>query len=163
MTQLRIWTARHSIRVAAPPKRVFELVADIDRWPGLFDAIESVEHLGFDGMCERVRVWKRVDGESTGWMSVRELNAKRLQVRFRELDFPPPFASMGGLLAVTPKRAGSVIALDHYYRVVGDQATTAARAERDISTNSMEMLNVLRQTAEVDDMAELVTEGESLS
>jgi aromatase len=162
MTELRIWTARHSIRVAAPPKRVFELAADIDRWPGVFDAIEAVEHLGFDGMCERVRVWKRIDGVSTGWRSVRELNPKRLQMRFRQVDFPPPFASMGGLLAVVPKGTGSVVALDHYYRVVDDRPATVAQAEHEISTNSVLTLNVLRQTAERD-MADFIAEGKAAS
>lgn len=149
MTELRIWTARHTIRVAAPPKRVFELIANIDRWPALFEPVASVEHLGFDGVCERVRLWKRFDGDTRGWTSLRELNPKRLQVRFRQLDVPAPLASLGGLWLVVQKGLGSTIALDHYYRVTDDSPATAARVERDIAAESMSMLATLQQTAEI--------------
>ena len=170
MTELRIWTVRHTIRVAALPKRVFELVANIERWPALFDSLESVEHVGFDGVCERVRFRKRVDGVTHSWISVRELNPKRLQVRFRQVDVPSPLASMGGLWLVVPKGIGSVIALDHYYRVADDLSVTAARVEREIAARSTSMLTALRRTAEFDGgVAELIesysdriTEGESL-
>lgn len=157
MTELRIWTARHTIRVAAPPNRVFQLVAHIDRWPELFETLVAVEHLGYHGTNERVRFWRRVDGVMDSWTSVRELNPKRLQVRFRQVDFPAPLASMGGLWLVVPKGEDSVIVLDHYYRVAGDNAAAAAKAERDIETKSMSMLEALRQTAEFDGgMADLI-------
>lgn len=148
MTELRIWTARQTTRVAAPPKRVFELVANIDRWPALFDSYLSVERLGFDGVYERVRFRTRHGGVPRDWTSVRELNPTRLQVRFRQVDFPPPLASMGGRWLVVPKGAGSIIELDHYYRVADDNPATAARVERDLTATSAAMLEELRQTAE---------------
>ncbi len=150
MTELRVWTARHTIRVAAPPKRVFQLVANIDNWPELFDYLVAVEHLGFEGANERVRFWEKVDGELGSWTSVRELDPKRMRVRFRKVDFRPPLASMGGLWLVLPKGRGSVIGLDHYYRVLGDDAATAARIERDLEGNSMAMLAALRRAAEAE-------------
>jgi aromatase len=148
MTEHRIWTAQHTIRVAAPPKRVFELVANVDRWPTLFDSIVSVEHLGFDGVCERVRFQRTVGGEVLTWTSVRELNPKRLQVRFRQIGVSAPLASLGGLWLVAPQGLGSAVALDHYYRVTDDSPLTAARVERDITAISMSMLTTLRKTAE---------------
>jgi ribosome-associated toxin RatA of RatAB toxin-antitoxin module len=153
MTELRIWTTRQTVKVDAPPKRVFELVANIDRWPALFDTVTGVERLGFEGVCERVRF-----GERSGntWTSVRETNPKRLQVRFRQVDPRPPFASMGGLWLVVPKAAGAVIALDHYYRVLDDSPVTAARMEREIAATSTAMLGTLRRTAEFGGMADLI-------
>jgi aromatase len=148
MTELRIWTTRHTTRVAAPPKRVFELVANIDRWPALFDSLVAVERLGFDGVCERVRFHKLRDGVTRGWTAVRELNPKRLQVRFREVDVPAPLASMGGLWLVVPKGTGSVVVLDHYYRVTDDQPATAAGVELDVAETTTAMLATLRRTAE---------------
>lgn len=150
MTELRIWTTRHTTKVAAPPKRVYELVANIDRWPALFDSLVAVERLGFDGVCERVRYHKRREGVTRGWTTVRELNPKRLQVRFRQVDLPASLASMGGLWLVVPKGTGSAIALDHYYRVVDDEPATAARVEQDIAATSTAMLATLRQAAEFD-------------
>lgn len=155
MTELRIWTARHTIKVAAPPVRVYQLLAHVDRWPQLFDSVVAVEHLGYEETSERVRFWKRTDsGQLHSWTSVRELNPKRLQVRFRQIDFPPPFASLGGLWLVLPRGNNSIIALDHYYRVRGDEPAAVAEAEQDIYANSVAMLNSLRHAAEVADLVE---------
>lgn len=148
MTELRIWTARHTIRVAAPPKRAFELVANVDRWPGLVGTLDTVEHLGFDGVCERVRFVKQ-GGELT---MVRELNPKRMQVRFRQVDCVAPVASMGGIWLVLPKGLGVMVAIDHYYRVSDNSPVTAARVEVEIAEESTKMLTALRETLEFDDI-----------
>ena len=153
MAELRIWTTRRTVKVAAAPKRVFELVADIDRWPALFDSIAAVEHLGFAGVCERVRFTERAGGTRT---SVRETNPKRLQVRFRQVDPPAPFASVGGLWLVVPKAAGALIALDHYYRVADDDPATAAGVGRELAATSTAMLGTLRRTLEFGGMADLI-------
>ncbi|MFL6124113.1 SRPBCC family protein [Actinophytocola sp.] len=157
MTELRIWTARHTTRVAAPPKRVFEVVANVDRWPALLAPLLAVEHLGFDGVCERVRFAQQVDGVTTTDLTmVRELNPKRMQVRFRQVDVRPPVATMGGIWVVVPKGRGALVALDHYYRVVDNDPVTAAAVERTIAAGSMSMLEALRQTVDSDGIPELV-------
>jgi hypothetical protein len=149
MTELMIWTARHTVKVAAPPKRVYELIANVDRWPALLGSLVSVAHLGFDGVCERVRFSQRVDGVPQELTMVRELNPKRLQVRFRQVDVRPPVASMGGFWLVAPKGLGSMVALDHYYRVVGNDPRTAASVEQEIAASARSMLAALRRTMEL--------------
>jgi len=149
MTELRIWTARHTVRVAAPPKRAFELVANVDRWPGLVGTLDTVEHLGFDGVCERVRFVKQGGADLT---MVRELNPKRMQVRFRQVDCVAPVASMGGIWLVLPKGLGVMVAIDHYYRVSDNSPVTAARVEVEIAEESTKMLTALRETLEFDDI-----------
>lgn len=154
MTEMKIWTARQTVKVAAPPKRVYELVADIGHWPAVFASIAAVDRLGVDGTCERVRV---VERDGNAWTSVREANAKRLQVRFRRLDPLAPYASVGGLWLVVPRAAGAVVALDHYYRVVDDSPVTAARMARELAASGTRMLDTLRRTAEFGGVAELIT------
>src|SRR5947207_499032 len=39
MAELWIRTARHTAEVAAPPERVYELIADVNRWPEIFDPL----------------------------------------------------------------------------------------------------------------------------
>ena len=145
MTGLRIWTTRQEVRVAAPPKRVFELVADLDRWPDIFDSVAAVERLGFNGISERVRIVERGGHSAT---SVRETNTKRLQVRFRRVDLTTPFASLGGLWVVTPKGSGAVATLVHYYGVTEDSPTTVNRVSREIAAVSSSMLDALGRAAE---------------
>jgi polyketide cyclase/dehydrase/lipid transport protein len=152
MSELRIWTARHTIRVAAPPKRAFELVANVDRWPRLVGTLDGVEHLGFDGVCERVRFAKQVGGVARDLTMVRELNPKRMQVRFRQVDCLAPLASMGGIWLVLPKGLGVMVAIDHYFRVLDNSPVTAANVEVDIAEESTKMLTALRETLEFDDI-----------
>jgi hypothetical protein len=159
MAELRIWTARNTIRVAAPPKRVFELVANVDRWPALIDPLAAVEHLGFDGVCERVRFVKQVDGVARDLTMVRELNPKRMQVRFRQVDVAPPVASLGGIWLVVPKGLGSMVAIDHYYRVTDNSAVTAARIEAEIAVESTTMLTALQRTMEHDGLSDMALVG----
>jgi len=153
MAELRIRTARHTIRVAAPPQRVYQVLANVDPWPDLFDALVAVEHLGIAGACERIRFWRRDDGVLRGWTSARELNPKRLQVRFRREDPTAPLASLGGLWLVAPKRNDSIVVLDHYYRVLGDDDAAATALAEKIATGSTATLTALRQAVEFDHLA----------
>lgn len=148
MTDLRIWTVRHTERVAAPPKRVYQLIADVDHWPELFDSVLAIEHLGYDDTGERVRFWGTVGGRRGSWVSSRETNPKRLQLRFRQEHSVYPLASLGGLWLVLPKGESSLVALDHYYRVSGDDPIVARGVEERIRTTSTAMLAAIRRAAE---------------
>lgn len=149
MAELRIRTARHTVRVAAPPRTVYRLIADAGRWPMIFDPMVTVEHLGFDGISERVRSWVLVDDEVQSRVSHRELNPHRLQIRFRQENPPHPVATMGGLWLVVPKGNGSLVALDHYYRVVDDNPADAQRLAAAVDRNGVTVLSALRDTAEL--------------
>jgi polyketide cyclase/dehydrase/lipid transport protein len=146
MAEPRIRTVRHSIRVAAEPERVFQLVAHVEAWPGIFPDVESVARLGFDGTGERVRF----HGPDGCWTSVREPNPKRLQVRFRREDVTPPLAYLGGLWLVVPKGAGALLLLDHYYRVAGDDQRAAEQVEVRLGAVSTARLVALRTALSTD-------------
>ena len=153
MTELKIWTTRQRSKVAAPSKRVYELLADIEGWPSVFDSVTSVEPLGSDRVLERYRIIERTGNT---WISVREANPKRLQVRYRRIDPPAPLKSMAGLWQVEPKVAGVVVSLDHYFSVADDRAETAAAAAQQITAIGAAMLTSLRRTAERAGVAHLL-------
>jgi aromatase len=146
MAELKIWTTRQRFKVAALPKRVYELVADIEGWPSVFDTVAAVEPLGTYRACERFRI---VERSGNSWVSIREANQKRLQVRYRRVDPPEPLRSMAGLWRVEAKAVGVVVALDHYFSVADDNAETAAEAAQRITAIGTTMLESLRQTAEL--------------
>jgi uncharacterized protein YndB with AHSA1/START domain len=149
--ELRVWTARHTIKVAAPPKRVYQLVTNVDQWPRLFDSVLAVEHLGYHGTNERVRFWGTFGEHRGSWVSAREVNPKRMQVRFRDERSNPPLASLGGLWLVVPKGSGSQVVLDHYYRVVDNNVAEAQGLEQTIARSGNAMLAALREAAEAGD------------
>jgi aromatase len=153
MAELRIRTARHTVRVAAPPRRVYQLIADVGSWPEMFDPIVAVDPVGLDGAretSERVRVWELVDNEVLSCVSHREYHPTRMQVRFRQEGAAHPLVSMGGLWLVVPKGRGSLVALDHYYRVANDNPADVRWLADAIDHNSTAMLSALRETAEQD-------------
>jgi aromatase len=148
MTQLRIFTARTTVRVAAPPKRVFELFADVDRWPALFGPFVGVERLGFEGANERVRFQQRSAHGTRAWTVVHAIDPVRLRVRFRYVDPPGALTMLGGLCRVMPKSGDAVVAFDHYFRVAGNDTVTASRVERAIVVNSTRLLTTLQDIVE---------------
>lgn len=148
MSRLRIRTARHTIKVAAPPQRVYQLIANVDHWPQMFDSVDAVDHIGWDGTGQRVRFWGTFGDRPGTWVSSRELNTKRLQLRYRQEQSVPPFASLGGLWLVIPKGTGAVVALDHYYTVVDDDPAAARHADDMIDRRSVGLLEAVRRTAE---------------
>jgi aromatase len=154
MAELWIRTARHTAEVAAPPERVYELIADVNRWPEIFDPVITVEYLGNRDATERVRVWELAGGEVRGSVSHRELNPGRLQIRFRHEETPHPIASLGGLWLVLPKGSGSTVVLDHHYRVAGEDPADADWLARSIDATGVEMLAALREAAELGDALE---------
>jgi aromatase len=148
----RIWTARHTAKVAASPRQVYQLIANVDYYPKLFNAVLAVEHLGYDGTNERVRFWGTFGEYRGSWVSLREVNPKRMRVRFRQERSSAPLASLGGLWMVVPKGSGSEIVLDHYYRVIDDNVLAAQRVEVTIEQTATEMLDALDAAAEAGDV-----------
>ncbi len=148
MAELRIRTVRHTIRVAAPPQRVYQLVANVDHWPHMFDTVLAVEHIGWSGTGERVRFWGTFGERRGSWVSAREVNPRRMQMRFRQERAAHPLASLGGLWGIVPKGAGAVVTLDHYYTVVGDDPVEAQRLADTIGENATDMLAAVQRTAE---------------
>ena len=148
MAELRIRTARHTVRVAAPPRQVYQLIAETARWPQIFEPTVHVERLGGSAATDRVRLWQLIDSEVRCVDSHRELNPRRLQVRFRRENTPPPTASMGGLWLVVPKSSGSLVVLDHYYRVVDDDPADTRWLAEMVDHLSVTLLCGLRDAAE---------------
>jgi len=148
LAQLRIRTARHTIRVAAPPQRIYQLIANVDHWPRMFDSILSVEHVGWTGGADRIRFWGTFGDRRGSWVSVRELNPKRLGLRFRQERAAYPFVSLGGLWLVAPKGAGAVVVLDHYFTVADDDPVAARRLDDVIDRRGTGLLDELRRAAE---------------
>jgi aromatase len=148
MAQPRIRTTRHTTRVAAPPRAIYELVADVDHWPRMFDTVLSVEHIGWSGGADRVRFWGSLGDRRGSWVAVHDLDPKRMQLRFRQERAAYPFASLGGLWLVAPKGTGALVALDHYFTVVDDDPAAARRIDDMIERRATGMLGELRGAAE---------------
>ncbi|MDW3848640.1 aromatase/cyclase [Micromonospora sp. BRA006-A] len=146
----------HRITVAAPPHAVFDLVADVRRWPHVFPPTvhaEQVERLA-DG--ERIRIWATANGQPKTWLSRRRVDREGLRIAFRQEVSQAPVAAMGGEWILTPAGGGSTeVRLLHDFDAVGDDPDAVDWIRRAVDGNSDAELAALRAAAERDDAEDL--------
>ncbi|WP_030808070.1 aromatase/cyclase [Streptomyces sp. NRRL S-337] len=139
----------HTITVAAPAHRVFDLIVDVGRWPETFPPTVHVEYVERCGTEERIRIWATANGEVKTWTSRRELDHDRLRVSFRQEVSQPPVAAMGGEWIVEAiDDARTRVRLLHDFRAVGDDPDNVEWIERAIDRNSGAELDALRTASE---------------
>ncbi|MCD9141285.1 aromatase/cyclase [Streptomyces albireticuli] len=166
MTELREHHTLHTRVVAAPADTVYQLVADVTRWPVIFEPTLHVRHLERDGDNERFRLWALVNGEVKDWTSRRVLDPEGRTVSFRQEHSRPPFASMGGQWRFAPQRDGrTMVSLTHDFTVPGQEA--GAWATEGVNRNSERELAALARIAElphaIDDLVFSFTDRLELS
>lgn len=95
--------AEHEIAVDAPAQRVYEVLADVQRWPLMFDLTVHGEIAERDGQDERIRVWSATnDGAARTWTSRRHHDPEKLTIGFHPDKTRPPIGGMTGTWAVEP-------------------------------------------------------------
>lgn len=155
------YDTEHSVEIAAPPQRVYELIADVTRWPYVFAPTVHVELLGQHGERQRLRLWALANGEVRSWTSVRELDPHGRRISFRQEVSSAPVAAMGGSWTVLPlPGGGSKVVLRHDFQVVGGAAGEPAEQAEWITQatdrNSHTELAALKRVAELGDAHDLL-------
>jgi aromatase len=142
----------HTVFVAAPPRAVYDLVADATRWPYIFPSVVHVERLAGGATGERLRLWAVGNGAVRNWISRRTLDPDSLRIRFRQEMPWPPVAEMAGewVFIPLPGNATSVVLL-HDFRAIGDDLANTALIKQAVDRNGTAKLAALRDTAELGD------------
>lgn len=65
--QLTTYRTEHTLTVSAPARVLYDLVADVTRWPAVFGPSVHVRHLERDEHTERFEIWALVNGEVANW------------------------------------------------------------------------------------------------
>ncbi|GAB1644470.1 aromatase/cyclase [Krasilnikovia sp. MM14-A1259] len=146
----------HSRVVAAPPDTVYGLVADVSRWPVVFEPSVHVHHLERGDRDERFRLWAQVGGEVRSWTSRRTLDPDARRITFRQEHSRPPVTSMSGEWLFHQRADGGTgIELVHEFDVSGG-ADQVRWMEQALDANSERELGALTRLAEsghpVDDL-----------
>jgi aromatase len=140
----------HSRQVAADPAVVYDLVADVGRWPVLFGPTLHVEVLERTARDERFRLWALVGGEARAWTSRRELDPDERRIEFVQERTQAPIASMGGTWRFRPEPGGTTrVELEHSFRASGDDPGTVADLRAAVDRNSEDELGALARLAEL--------------
>ncbi|MEV0564575.1 aromatase/cyclase [Dactylosporangium sp. NPDC050588] len=144
-------TVSHEITVAAPPDRVYALLADAAGWPALFPpTVHAVATPLSDGE-ERLQLWATANGAVKSWTSLRTLDPVARRITFRQEVSAPPVASMGGEWHVEEAADGhSRVVLTHTYRAIDDDPSGLAWIAEAVERNSVAELAALEAGALAD-------------
>ncbi|WP_443053612.1 aromatase/cyclase [Streptomyces sp. NBC_00285] len=141
--------ALHTTEIDAPAGTVYEIIADVTRWPQLFTPNVHVEHLGRGEGTEHIHIWATANGSVKNWTSRRELDRPRLTVAFRQEISAPPVASMGGTWVVLPEgEAHCRLALRHDFTVVDNDPDGVEWVNNALDRNSAAELAGIKRVAE---------------
>ncbi|MBF6297098.1 aromatase/cyclase [Nocardia amamiensis] len=127
----------HTKVVQAAPEVVYDLVADVTRWPVIFAPSVLVRHLHRGPDEERFRLWATVNGAVKNWTSRRVLDAEQRRIAFEQERSQAPIASMGGSWSFREVGPGATkVTLDHHFTVVdgADHEQVATAVDRNSET-----------------------------
>lgn len=138
----------HTRTIAAAPEVVYDLVADVTRWPVVFAPSVLVRHLDRGATEERFRLWATVGDSVADWVSRRVLDPVARTIEFRQERSHPPIAAMSGGWRFREIDGGATeVVLDHRFAVV-DGADPAPIAQA-VDRNSTVELAALARIAEL--------------
>ena len=143
-------SVEHGMKVLAPAREVYRLIADVTSWPRIFPPSVHVEYVERDQAQERIRIWATANGEAKTWTSRRVLRPQELRVDFRQEKSQSPVAAMGGAWVIEPiSEAESWVRLLHDYRAENDDPEKLAWLDMAVDRNSKAELAALKANAEL--------------
>jgi aromatase len=145
----QVHRTEHTITVAAPAEVLYDIIADVTRWPALFGPTVHAIRVGGDDTQERIKLWALANGGVKTWTSRRDLDRSAYRVRFRQEISSPPVASMGGEWIMRARPGGeTTVVLEHDYTAVNDDPENVAWIARAVDRNSESELAGLKVAAE---------------
>jgi aromatase len=148
MSDTQQWTMVHSRVVSAAAADVYRLIADVTRWPAIFESCIHVQHLHRGEGAERFRQWAVVNGHVKSWTSRRTLDPAGLRIGFEREADQPPIASTGGEWTFRSLAGGRTeIVLEHHLGAVGGRQHSPAISAV-VEGNSEQELAALARVAE---------------
>lgn len=93
--------AEHEIAIDAPARHVYELLADVQKWPLMFDLTVHGEIVERNGQDEQIRVWSATkEAGARTWTSRRHHDPEALTIGFRPDKTKAPIGGMSGTWVV---------------------------------------------------------------
>ncbi|MCX4906883.1 aromatase/cyclase [Streptomyces sp. NBC_00878] len=138
----------HTWTTDAPADVLYALVADVTRWPAIFEPTVHVRHIERSARSERFEIWAVMNGEVAHWTSHRVRDADRHCVTFRQEHARPPVTSMSGSWLFRELPTGKTeIVLRHRFTVEDDDPSAVSAVSAALDRNSARELAALTQVA----------------
>jgi aromatase len=137
----------HRIDVAVVPDAVFDVLADVGRWPQILPATVHAERVATEGRRERIRIVATAGETVKSWESLRVIDADTRSIAFRQIQFQRPIGHMEGRWEVRDNGAGgSTVVLGH--RFAANDSGRRAWLHDVVDENSRVELDALRTALE---------------
>jgi aromatase len=128
---------------------VYQVIADVTKWPTYFTPTVHVEYLEKTDTAERIRIWATANGAVKTWVSRRTLDPAALRIEFRQEISTPPVAAMGGTWLLQPLPSGeTLVVLRHDFRAVDDDPEGLRWIVEAVDRNSTQELAGLKNAVE---------------
>jgi aromatase len=158
VTTSTVHTVEHEVTVSAPARQVYELIADVGRWPEMFPPTVHAERSGQDGDSEQIRIWATANGTARTWTSRRTHDVQRMIIAFRQEKSAPPVGGMGGTWTVEPLSGPACrVRLRHDWFAARDDPADIGFISQAVDRNSTAELLALKERAELTGPDDLLT------
>jgi aromatase len=138
----------HSRVVSASPAVLYDLVAEVTRWPAIFEPCLFVRHLERGGVYERFQIWAMVNNEVRTWTSRRTMDPIGRAITFEQEHSQAPIAAMSGEWLFRPMSAGRTeLILRHDVSTTGGRPAME-RVSAGLDANSQQELAAIARIAE---------------
>lgn len=133
--------ATHALSCSAPPSVLYDLVADVPRWPAILPHVLHVEHVIRSERADRFQLWALAGDQVRSWFSRRRLDPVAGTIAFEQEHSEPPIRQLAGRWEFRALGdGGSRVELRHWFTLDGssghDQVIAAIdeNATRNLAT-----------------------------
>ncbi|MEU6131751.1 aromatase/cyclase [Saccharopolyspora sp. NPDC047091] len=150
MRPKNVHDTEHTRIVDAPPRVLYELLADVTAWPALFGPSVHVRHLERSERSERFEIWALVNEKVASWTSRRELDPDELRIAFAQERSSAPVRTMSGEWSLRELPGGRTeVSLRHTFTAVDDSPEAVRTITAALRRNSPRELSDLARVAEL--------------
>jgi aromatase len=140
----------HGRVVLAPAERLYELVADVSRWPAILGPCIYAERVEEIGDAERIAIWASANGAVKSWTSRRVLDPVGLRVTFEQERTAAPIAAMSGTWSFVPEgKDRTRLVLGHSFAADTPGIDALDWISQAVDRNSVQELAALAAVAEL--------------
>jgi aromatase len=134
----------HRIVVDTEPSVVYDLVADVSRWPVIFGPTVHTRVLEHSARGDRFEIWATANGDVRCWTSRRSFDPAARCITFAQERSTPPVGYLGGSWWFEPLTGGRTeVVLTHDFSPVPHQPDAAELITRALDHNSTAELDAL--------------------
>ena len=153
-----VQTVEHAVSINAPAQRVYELVANVEKWPEIFSPTVHVEYIDRDERSERIQIWATANGTAKTWTSRRQHDPDRMTISFRQERSQHPVGGMGGTWVIEPtSESACLVRLLHDYFAATDDPADLEWIAQAVDRNSKAELDALKTNAELADPDQVIS------